>query len=213
MNQVRDFSVQLLTPPASEPLTLDQAKDHLRLPRDLTDFDPRLTLFIQSCRAFLEDTFGLRIMRQQVELRLSQFPHGDRMALPVWPVQSVDYFKFIGIDGTLFTMTVGDTGGVGVNLLQRLAKKPVELVLPFGGVWPAQILTPADGIQIGLTCGFLNGHSPETLPLPPSILQAMCLMLGHWWDNGAASTLGTLMQSKTLVLGVDEAMASERLYW
>lgn len=210
---VGDFSISYIAPPTSEPLTLAQAKDHLRLPQDLTDFDSKLNLFIPGARAYLEDSFSLRIMKQQVLLTFSQFPRQDRLRLPVWPIQSVDVFKYIGVDGTAYTLNVGATGGAGVQLLSRLNRKPVELVLPFAAVWPAQILTTADGIQISLTCGYMNGKSPETLPLPPSIQQAMCLMLAHWWDNGAAVTVGTLMQSKALALGVDEIMASERLYW
>jgi hypothetical protein len=129
-------------------------------------------------------------------------------------VQSCDYFTFEDTLGNVNPLVVGATGDAGVQVLTRLNRKPCELVLPWAHVWPPTVLTTADPIRIGLTVGYMTaGQSPLTLPIDVNILNAMCLLISWWWDNGAAATLGSLMKSDVSAIGVDQMMASVKLYY
>ncbi len=210
-----DFSIALLQGPTEEPLTLQQAKEHLRLPTDVgfTDFDNKLNVFIKTARGYLERNYGIRCLTQKVEVTFQNFPAEDRIRIPVWPVQSFDYFTYTRADGVTTPMLIGATDTPNVELLTRTRRKPAEICLPWAKIWPPAVLTTADAIRVGLTVGFNPNGSPLTLPLDPNIIQAMCLLLSWWWDNGAAATVGSLMKSDLSALGVDECMSDLRLYW
>lgn len=200
------WALRTIRPPAAEVISLSQAKGHLHIDLSFTDEDTTLEGYIESAREVIEQHYNLRLAQQQVELLLQNFPYGDAIQLPIWPVQSADYLNFTDVANVTRTLTIG------TDVLTRLYCKPAELKLPFGGVWPAQVLTTADPVKIGLTVGFITGASPETLKMPARAVAAMLLLIGHSYDNRSAVTLGTLMKSEKLLHGVDDLMADLRLY-
>lgn len=201
-----DWSLALVTPPASEPVTLAKAKAHLRIDPSLVDDDDWVTDCITGAREYLERAYDLKVMPQRWEMRLQNFPHDDRIRFPIGPVQAIPYFKYMDTGGNITSLTVGK--GSGFDLLTRLQKKPAEIVLPFGRVWPAVILQMADPIQIGLDLGYVTGASPEVLPMPGQVRQAMYLLIDHYYNNRSAVTLGSLMRSDPLHLGVEYLMSA-----
>lgn len=201
-----DWSLRLVGPALSEPLSLSQAKLHLKIDDSLTEEDDAITDYVSSAREYLEQAYNLRFAQQQVELLIAQFPTDDRFKLPIWPVQSVDYFRYQDIQNNSYDLLPG------IGYLTRLFRKPCELVLPFGAVWPPITLTTADAIQVGLTVGYLRGDSPETLPVPFQAIQAMKLLIGHMYENHSAVTLGTLDQTTPTAMGVVNLMQNVRLF-
>lgn len=207
-----DWVLQTLQEPSAEPITLTQAKQHLRVPDDLTEFDDLITEYMLSARDFIERTYGLPIMPQKVRLSLAQFPRADRVRLPVWPVQRVDAGRYYTIDGVAHPFTFGDSSTQPVpDLLLRLSRKPAEIVVPWAHIWPPAVLQTADAVQFDLTVGFVRGDSPETLPVPAVVLQALRLLIGHMYDIGAAVTV-IGRPSEPLVLGLDAMMTNVRLW-
>jgi uncharacterized phiE125 gp8 family phage protein len=203
-----DWSIRQLTMPTSEPITLAQAKDHLRISQTLTNEDADITDMIVGARSYLEGAYGIRFMPQTVEVTLQQFPRDDRIRLPIWPATVVNYVKYTDVANVERDMIVGTDNTAEV--LYRLWKKPAELILPFAKIWPPAVLQMADAVRIGLTVGFTGG-SPE-FPLPVMSTRAMKLLVGHYYENRSAVTLGTLMKSDPLALAIDHLMANVRLY-
>lgn len=197
-----DWTWDMTVPPSAEPITLAQAKSHLRIEQDLTDFDTEITEAIQDARAYLEDGWGLKIMPQKWTMTLQQFPRADTIRLEYGPVKSVDTFTFTDTTGADFSLIEG------TDFLTRLAKKPVEIILPFGKIWPATILQTADGVQLGLTMGFAVNDSPSLKPLPPQLRRALYLLLGHFYENRSAVTVGTLNVSTNIETGVASMMST-----
>lgn len=201
-----EFSIRQLTPPATEPMTLAEAKNHLRIPDDVTELDTVIALYIASARAYLEATYSTYLVKRTIEILFQNFPRVDTMRMPIWPIQSIDYFRYTGANGTQGSLAV-DT-----QILTRLYKKPPELVLPWAAVWPQIVLTTADPIAVGATVGFVTASSPENLPMPAAALEAMRMLIGHQYFNGSAITLGSLMKSDPIALGVSQFMANVGLY-
>lgn len=208
-----DWGFTQVSLPAAEPLSLAQGKAQVRIPQDVTDYDDLISDSISAARNFIETTYGVPMMKQQVRMTLATFPHGSKIRIPIWPVQSVDGMSYVTSDGVLHTLIVGDNQTSPIpDVLTRLGRKPAELILPFAHIWPAVMLQTAEAVRIDLTVGFLTGDSPELLPMPPAAIQAMKLLIGHAFYNGSATTIGSLQKSEPLVFGVDALMANIRLH-
>jgi hypothetical protein len=72
--------IRLITGPASEPVTLQQAKSHLRLD-DATD-DAYVTDLITAARAYTEQVMWRGLLLQTYEIALPGFLGADRFELP-----------------------------------------------------------------------------------------------------------------------------------
>lgn len=207
-----DWAIEQLSLPSVEPLTLDQAKSHLRMTPDENDFDDVVTDLISIARNYIETTYGLPIMQQRLRLRLKQFPRASVIRLPIWPVQTVDAMTYIDAAAGMNVMLVGDDETQPIpDVITLLSRKPCELHLPWGHIWPPTVLQTAGAIRIDITGGFLTGASPELLPIPTTVLQAMKLLIGHYYENPEAATV-IGRPSEPLVLGVDALMQNVRLY-
>jgi uncharacterized phiE125 gp8 family phage protein len=205
-----DYTLALVTPPAAEPMSLTFAKLQLRIDESLTEEDDFINAAIAGARAYIEQAYDIKIMPQRWEMTLNNFPRAERIRFPVGPVQSIAYFTYEDTAGNVTTLTCGQSIAGGFDLLTRLARKPAELVLPFGHVWPAVVLTTADPIRIGLNLGWLTGASPETMPLPPQIRMAMGLLCDHFYNNRSELAVG--LRNERIAFGVDALMMSLGFY-
>lgn len=210
--QQTDWSISTLVPPTSEPITLTRAKTHLKIDPLLTEEDDDIQDYIAAARSYLEETFFVRIMPQKVEMQISQFPREDRIRLVAWPIRSIDYVRYTDINGNVGEMNVGTSTTAGATVLTRLNRKPCELKLPFAKIWPTAVLQESDGVQIGMSVGYLRGDSPETLPIPPAVIGAMKLLITNFYENRSAVTNGTLDKTDPLAISVGHLMANVRLY-
>ena len=77
------------TAPTSEPLNLEEVRDHLLL--EDTRHDSTLNGYLQTAREFVEDHCGRALMEQTITLYLDKFPSGYDLAiyLPRPPLKSV----------------------------------------------------------------------------------------------------------------------------
>ena len=70
------MSLVIITPPATEPITLTEAKAQCRV--DGTAEDALLTIYIQAAREQCERLIGRKLITQTVEQRLDAFPDAAR---------------------------------------------------------------------------------------------------------------------------------------
>lgn len=94
----------LTAPPTVEPLTLQQAKDHLGISG--TDHDTRVTRLIAKARAHVEKVTGRALVLQSRRLYLDAFPDDQLIEIfhaPLLAVQSVKYLDDAGDTQTLAT--------------------------------------------------------------------------------------------------------------
>lgn len=67
------WTLERVTEPEQEPVTLTEAKRHLRLPDDLTDADDDVEALIKSGREWAEDFTGRALFDQQWRLSLNSY--------------------------------------------------------------------------------------------------------------------------------------------
>lgn len=144
--------------PTTEPVTLADAKNHLRLDDDLVDDDVLITFLIASARRYGEMLTGRSWITQKWRLQLDSFypsPDGGQIIeLDRGIVQSVDSITYLDTSSAQQTMDL-------TLLAKDLVSMPARISPKFGTVWP--IALPQIGaVQINYTAGY--GDTPDTVP-------------------------------------------------
>src|SRR5205085_7972655 len=94
-------SLSLVSPPANEPVSLDEAKEHLRVTS--TDQDNLIRHLISAARIYCENKLGQPIVTQTWDLKLDGFPC-DAIRVPRPPLQSVTSITYLDSGGSLQTL-------------------------------------------------------------------------------------------------------------
>ena len=173
-------NLTLITPPAVEPISLAEAKLHLRL--DLTTEDVLIAALITAAREHCEILTWRALATQTVEMILNNFPSVNSIELSRPPLQSVTSVKYKNSAGVETTMAITD-------YIVIADKTPGEIILPYSRQWPSFIPFPSGAVRIRYVCG----HS-TLLTIPISIKQAMLLIIGHLYEHRESTTEKTLWE-------------------
>lgn len=171
-----------LTPPAEEPVTLDEAKLHLRVTD--TAQDALITSLIQAAREHAETALTHRaFITQQWRLTLDEFPAHDLfIRLPKPPLVSVEAVRYTDGNGAL---QVWDPANYAVDT----GSLPGKIDLGYGLYFPIGRYQ-ANAIQIDFTCGY--GAAAD---VPEAIKTAIKLLVAHWYENREPVNVGNLTTS------------------
>jgi uncharacterized phiE125 gp8 family phage protein len=90
------MGIKVITPPAAEPVSLAEAKLHLRV--DGSDDDALITRLISAAREQAEHELDRSVAPQTLELRLDAFPSGA-IRLPRGPVTEIVSVVYVDADG------------------------------------------------------------------------------------------------------------------
>lgn len=155
------MGLQLVTPPTQEPLSLNEAKAHLRVTEP--DDDGLITGYILAARGWAEGHIRSGIMTQTWDYTLDyEWPLverngycGYRIELPLRPVQSVTYVHYVDENGT--TQTLSST------LYTVHIKGPVAYIeKAYDASWPSVRWVP-DAITVRFVCGYANQLVPDEI--------------------------------------------------
>ena len=175
---------QLITPPASEPITLADAKTHLRV--DIIDDDALITALIVAARQYAEQITARSFISQQWRYVMDALPSKGVMGVP-WgsefslpgnaillekgPIISVDSIKFLDMSSVQQTLP---TTAYTFDLSGPLAR----ITPPFGQIWP--IALPQIGaVQVNFTAGY----GASAAAVPQGIKQWMLLRVAALYEN------------------------------
>lgn len=175
------MTVVVVTPPGPD-IALDTVKEHLRV--DHADDDTLIQAYIDAACSHIDGPHGIlnrAIWPQTLELRQNVF--GCPARLPYGPVSEIVSIKYVDQSGTEQTADAG---------LYYQAGDVIHLAS--GASWPS-LRGDAEGVRIRYDAGF------EVVP--NAIVQAVMLLIGHWYANRETVTVG---QS-----GVELPMASQAL--
>lgn len=161
------MGLTLLTPPTGGPVSLAEAKSHLRV--DSADDDALIERLIASATGSLDGELGLlgrALLTQTWRLDLDTFPGIRPIELPLPPCQSVGSVSYLDRDGASVTLAPSAyrVSGLGSSSFGRISPAP-------GTRWPETWATP-DAISIEFTAGYgAAGDVPE--PIRSAILGAV----------------------------------------
>ncbi len=165
----------LTAAPAAEPVSLAEAKAHLRV--DSSDEDALMSSLIVAARMLVERTLGLALITQGWSLYLDAWPHACCIALPLSPVQAVSAITLHDPDGGT---SVLDPEDYSVDLLSEPARIVLTAAVPSTG------LRPFNGFEVAFVAGF--GDAGD---VPQPIRQALLLMVAHWFERREPVELGS----------------------
>jgi len=144
----------IVTEPSEEPITLDQAKQHLRI--DTEDDDTLILGLIKVAREYAETATRRALMTQTWNYYLEDWPKEDHIDLPMAPLQSIGAtgITYENSSGGVTTLT---TGYYEVDTLSV----PGRVVLGYNESWPTATLNVSNPICIK----FVAGHgTPDDVP-------------------------------------------------
>ena len=146
----------LATPPADEPVSLAEAKAHLRLTQD--DEDGMISRLIVAARRLVEAQTGLVLMRQGWTVSSARWPEDGTIRLPLAP---------------LLLDRRGHGRGRRPGCIAPDADTAAgEIRLPRGAI------VPAGAVAVSLTAGF---GAARDVPAP--IRQALLMILAHLYEQ------------------------------
>jgi len=137
----------LITGPTVEPVSLAEAKRHLRLTSDDTAKDGEIASLIVAARTRVQQDTNLALVTSTWETYLDCFPVGTRLELPLPPLQSVTHVKYTDTDAAETTV---DGSYYHVDTVRR----PGRIVLAYGQQWPTATLRTANGIVVRFVAGY-----------------------------------------------------------
>lgn len=165
------FTLTQVTPPAVEPVTLAQAKAHLRV--DITDDDAYITALISAARVYAEHHTRRAFITQTWDMYFDQFHYFDtrEIQIPLPALQSVTWINYT------------DTGQQVVTLDPSLyvvdpRQKPGRVYPAFAQYWPATL-----PLQNSVNIRFVAGYGADGTFVPNTIIQAMLFSISHWYEN------------------------------
>ncbi|MGN6548287.1 MAG: head-tail connector protein [Pararhizobium sp.] len=152
-------------PPSAAPVTLAEAKAHLRV--ETGDEDALIASLLTAATDHVEVETGLALMSQGWRLCLDDWPRDGIVRLRRTPVRSVD------------TVTVYDADGVAADLDVSGAVldghgRPARLCLP-PALRPGRTL---NGIEIDFTAGF----GETSADVPETLKRAILLHVAHLYE-------------------------------
>lgn len=188
------MSLVLTSGPALEPVSLADAKAHLRL--DTSDDDALLQSLITTSRLHIEAALGLALITQSWSWSLDTWPSAKRIALPLRPVQAVTQVRVWTGDG------VSETLSPDAFILDGQGN-PARLI-PVGSGSLKEPGQAANGIEIAFSAGF--GSVPADVPA--TIRHALLLLIAHWYEHREPVEIGTSVNAVPVM--VSELLQAHR---
>lgn len=158
-----------VTAPAAEPISLNEAKLHLRV--DIADENTAIESWITAARLSAERFLNRALVTQTFDLFLDCWPAGRIINVPRPPLQSVSFIKYTDDEGNESTLPAG-------QYLVSTAGEPGQVVLKNAYSWPSVDLREVDGIQVRFVAGYGNAAA-----VPANFKTAMYLWLGDFYEN------------------------------
>lgn len=189
--EVLRYGLSLVTPPASEPVTLAEIKTHCRV--DISTDDSYLSALITAARNHVENVLGRRIVTQTWDMTMDRFPLGLRdMRMPWGPWQSITSIKYVDLNGTTQTWNPSNYN------LDNASFEP-RIYLSWAMIYP--VPRP---IQNAVTIRYVAGFTT----IPENIKHGIKMLVDHWYTNARGATDGNKLQSTPH--GFDMLIGAER---
>ncbi len=190
-------SLTRATPPAVEPVTLTEAKIHLRVDTD-TD-DAYISTIITAAREWCEQYVDRTLVQTQWTMRLDSFPY--EIELPRPPIATSGTATAVTL-----TYRLGDDSTATLSTtayrVDRNSTPGVVRQLR-AGTWPANL---DDYNAVSVT--WWAGYGSDGSSVPAAIRHAMLMLIGHWYESRSSVLVGSI--SKEVEFGVKSLLDSQR---
>lgn len=161
------MSLSLTTPPSVEPVSLDEARTHLKV--DTTDDDALITSLICAARARAEWHTGRAFVTQRWTLWRDSWPCDGIIEIPLPPLQSVASVTAYALDDSA---TVLDAATYQIDIASSPARLSLKSPPPIN-------LRRINAVAIAFTAGY--GDAGGDVPAP--VREAILKMIANFYVN------------------------------
>lgn len=170
--------------PALEPVTVDEAKMHLRV--DEANEDDYIETLITASRQWCEDYTRRSFINTTWTMKQDRFPCG---AIELtWPrVQSITSVAYADSSGEAQVISPS-----GYTLDQS---EPARLLPAMNTYWPT---TRGDVNDVTVT--FISGYGSTAVSVPAGIKHAIKLMVSHFYENREPVNIGNIVNEIPLTV-------------
>jgi uncharacterized phiE125 gp8 family phage protein len=181
------MAYKITTPAATEPVTLDEAKLHLRV--DHAEEDSLIALYIQSARQYVEKVTNRILMTSTVQEFYNDYIPCS-LELRFSPVQSLTFLKYMDEDEVLQTIDAADYD-------KDLNSEPSVITPKLS--WPA-VAAVKQVAEVEYVAGYESAAA-----VPANIKSAILLLVGEMYETRENSV-------KRLPTAVDHLLLTEKVY-
>jgi uncharacterized phiE125 gp8 family phage protein len=165
----------LLSGPALEPVTLDEAKAYLRVEHD--DDDDIIAALIAGARVHVQAQTRRALITQSWRLIRDAWPDSGRVAVVPVPLRELLAARIYRLDGSTQAIDpaafVADTAAAPAVLSFASGALPV----------PGRVIA---GIELDVETGY--GDAPADVP--EDMRQAIRILVAHWYENRGLIAVG-----------------------
>ena len=185
-------ALQIITPPALEPVSLSEVKAQCRI--DGTQDDALLTSLITAARQLAEIYLGRALLTQTLRVLYDRVPTGTALELPRAPLQSITSVKVYDEADAATTLSAA-------QYMADSASQPGRLVLRPGYGWPSGFRR-ANGFEVQYVAGYGALASDVPAAIRQSILAHVAYLYSQRGDSQTrdGKTASLLMSVPELAL-------------
>lgn len=188
------MAIKIITPPAVEPISLEEAKKHLRVDGDEDDI--LISSLIKQAREYCEDYQNRKYMTQTLELVLDSFPRGNAIVFyNCSPVQKVESIKYYGADRQEYLFDES-------NYIADLDGFVNRVVLESGRHWPIIEIQSVNAVRARVVAGY--GDTADKVP--ETIKWAMILQMKLLYDDYRPEEKTKLEEARNSLLSMNRVI-------
>jgi uncharacterized phiE125 gp8 family phage protein len=209
------MSLKIVAAPENDPITLAQAKAHLRV--DHSDDDTLIEALIAAATQYCDGPHGFlgrALIQQTWDLYLDEFPswrgsgfyrnrrYGHAIEIPLPPL--------ISVAGVFYLDTAGDEHEIdAASYVVDPISEPGRVVPARGACWPTVCDTNA--VRVRFTAGYVDAtNSPATDNVPKPIYAGMLLYIGDLYANRETMLTGQRAAAVTLPWAAEQLLRPYR---
>jgi uncharacterized phiE125 gp8 family phage protein len=175
------MAIKLITPAATDPITLAEAKKHLRVTDD--DYDAYIEALITAATRHAEEWTGRAFVDQTWEITLDTFPTN---AIELAKPPLIEVVSVVYDDGDGNETTYSPSGYV-----VDAVSEPAWVVVSGSGNWPT-VYDGINAVRVRFRAGYVDaGNSPAVGEVPKDILHAILLEVGTFYGQRETIVVGT----------------------
>jgi len=165
----------LLSTPAVEPVTLDEARAFLRV--ETNDDDEVIAALVGGARIHVEAQTRRALITQGWRISADAWPADGRLKIAPAPLQTLDAARVYDIDN------VAHDVDIQAFVLDRA--NSALIFAPWALPAPGRL---AAGIELDVTVGY----GDAAVDVPEALRQVIRLLTAHWYENRGLAALGTV---------------------
>lgn len=190
-------SLTRTTHPVVEPVSVADAKAHLRVDGDEDNF--YIASLISAAREWVEVYLDRTLIHTQWTMRLEEFP--EEIDLPRPPVAADASVQSVSLT---YTTQSGDTETMPTQsyTVDRYST-PGEVYPIYGHFWPANRVC-----ENSISITWWAGYGADGRSVPAPIRHAILMLVGFWYENRSSVLVGSI--SKPLEFAVESLLSSQK---